>query len=203
MSLIVPPLVFSQSQNLMEIQSKAIHILQQMRSLIQKKISSQNSPIAQNRKLNAEIFSFKGSVSNVHQLQIVKPVTSKHFNTHSSPIIRVFPASTVLKEDISKDARENKKSFNEDITADSHDDFQDKSAEEIKENLVTGNAIRHVPYRPLPTYPPEVVVNSDAVEFGFVPINELSQKTARPFSPSISSASIQNSPVLVITQIAE
>ena len=104
----------------------------------------------------------------------------------------------MLKEDISKDARKNEKSFNEDITADSHDDFQDKSAEEIKENLVTGNAIRHVPYRPLPTYPPEVVVNSDAVEFGFVPINELSQKTARPFSPSISSVSIQNPPVLVI-----
>ena len=192
MSLIVPTLVVSQSQNLMEIQSKAIHILHKMRSLIRRKTSTQNSQIAQNRKLNAEIFSFKGSVSNVHQLQIVKPVTSKHFNTHSSPIIRVFPASTVLKEDISKDARKNEKSFNEDITADSHDDFQDKSAEEIKENLVTGNAIRHVPYRPLPTYPPEVFVNSDAVEFGFVPINELSKTT-----PTTFIASIQNSPVLV------
>ena len=84
------------------------------------------------------------------------------------------------KEDISEDARKNRQSFNKDITDDSHNNFQDKSKEEIKKNLVTGNAINHVPYRPLPSYPPEVFVNSDAVEFGFVPIKELSQTTSRP-----------------------
>jgi hypothetical protein len=63
---------------------------------------------------------------------------------------------------------------------------------------VTGNAISHVPYRPLPTYPPEVFVNSDAVEFGFVPINELSKTTESPLPHTTSIASIQNYPVLVI-----
>jgi hypothetical protein len=183
----------------MEIQSKAIHILQKMRSLIKKKTSTQNSPIAQNRKLNVEIFSFKDPVSNFHQLKIPKSVAAKPLHIHSSPFISVFPASTVREEDISKDAKKNEKSFKEDITDNSHNDFQDKSEEEIKENLGIGNAISsHVPYRPLPTYPPEVFVNSEAVEFDFVPINEISQTTARPISPSISSASIKNSPVLVI-----
>ena len=107
MSLIASPLVVSQSQNLMEIQSKAIHILQKMRSFIQKKISTQKSPIAQNRKLNAEIFSYEDQVSNLHQLLIIKPGTSKPVNIHSSPFISVFPASTVHKEEISKDARKN------------------------------------------------------------------------------------------------
>ena len=100
MSLIVPTLVVSQSQNLMEIQSKAIHILQKMRSLIQEKRSSQNSPIAQNRKLNAEIFSFEGQVSKLDQIHIPTPVTSKPFNLQTIPFISVFPASTVRKEDI-------------------------------------------------------------------------------------------------------
>ena len=100
MSLIAPPLVVSQSQNLMEIQSKAIHILHKMRSLIRRKTSTQNSQIAQNRKLNAEIFSFEGQVSKLDQIQIPKPVTSKPLHTHF-PFISVFPASTVHKEDIS------------------------------------------------------------------------------------------------------
>jgi hypothetical protein len=60
----------------------------------------------------------------------------------------------VHKEDISKDALKNRQSFNKDITDDSYNDFQDKSEEEIKDNLVTGNVISHVPYRHLPTYPP-------------------------------------------------
>jgi hypothetical protein len=196
MSLIVPPLVVSQSQDLMEIQSKAIHILQRMRSLIQRKTSMQNSHIAENRKLNAEIFSFEDSKFN--RIQIPKPVISKPFNTQTFPFLSVFPASTVHKEDISLDARKSTQSFNKDITDDSYNDFQDKSGEEIKENLVTGNAISHVPYRPLPTYPPEIFVNSDAVEFGFVPMNELPQTNSRPISPTTYIASIQNSDVLVI-----
>ena len=84
----------------MEIQSKAIHILQKIRLLIQRKTSTQNAPINQNRKLNAEIFSFEGPGSKFHEIQIPKPVTSKPLQTHF-PFISVFPASTVHKEDIS------------------------------------------------------------------------------------------------------
>ena len=62
---------------------------------------------------------------------------------------------------------------------------------------MTGNAINHVPYHPLPTYPAEVFVNSNVVEFGLVTINGLSQTTSRP-SPTSCSASIQNSPFLLI-----
>ena len=97
MSLIVAPLVFSQSQNLMEIQTKAIHILQKIRSLIQRKTSMQNSQIAQNRKLNAEIFSFEGQDSKFNKIRIPKPVTAKPLQTHF-PFISVFPASTVNKD---------------------------------------------------------------------------------------------------------
>jgi hypothetical protein len=163
-----------------------------MRSLKQRKTSTQNSPIAQNRKLTANIFSFQGPDSKCNQIRSPKPVTLKPFRHF--PLLSVFPASTVSKEDIAKDARKNTQSFNTNIT----DDYQDKSEAEIKDNLVTGNAISFVPYRPLPTYPPEVFVNSDAVEFGFVPINELSQTNPRPISQFTSSAPIQNFPVLVI-----
>jgi len=121
-----------------------------------------------------------------------KSVIAKRVDTHSSPYIYVFPLRTKNSDSASLDLLKSTNSFRKEIINDPLDQAQDKSADEIKPNIVLGNSIRRIPYLPLPTYPPEVYVNSEDLEFGFDPINSIPQPTSGPIIITTESSLLRN-----------
>ena len=77
----------------------------------------------------------------------------------------------------------------------------DKSDEEIEHNTIAENSIRHIPFLPLPTYPPEVYINSEVIEFDFSPIG-IPLTTSRPVTGTASD-SLQKNSALVIKSTLE
>ena len=161
---------------------------------------------AQSRKSTVNPYSSDDLILELDQIQAPKPLTT---NPH---FITVFKTNSIQRNDreaSSEDLKQQKSSHTTHISSldqnsinNSEHNSLDESDEEIEHNTIAENSIRHIPFLPLPTYPPEVYVNSEVIEFDFRPIGNFPLTTSRPVTGT-ASASLQKNSALVIKSTLE
>jgi len=202
---IIPFFISCKTQNLLNLQLKAIHILQKIKALMHKEYVQKQEfgQSTQRRKLTVKPFFFEDTIDTIlklDQMQAPQPISPQ---TNTSAGMFDKSDKNTFTEYESKERGSHTTysgSVNTNDIFDNDKYFTEKFPKSVKakRNINLSGSINQIPFVPLPTYPPEVYINSEDVEFDFQAITLPTSKpiTSRPVtSRPVTSRPVTSRPV--------